>query len=458
MLNDAKKIHVVGIGGIGVSAIAKLLVKTGCTVSGSDLQDSEIAQEAARAGVKIAIGHQANQVGDAEALIYSEAVPRDNSERVAAREKGVPEYSGAEALAEITKGKRLIAIAGTNGKSTTTALVGLLLEAAGFDPTVIVGSKVPNFELGNVRVGKSAWFVLEADEYQSKFLQLAPEIAVVTNIEEDHLDYFHDLAHIRATFEAFLNRVEKKGTIILNADDPESVEDIARYRRMKTFGIQNAADYSAKNIAVRAGRQWFEMWKSDVVVGEFSLQIPGRFNIMNTLAALAAAFEVGVSVEVARAVLEKFYGIWRRFERVGEYNGATVISDYGHHPSAIRGTLAAAREFYPGHRIVLVFQPHQHHRTQALFKQFVDSFAGADVLVLADVYHVPGRDENEEVGSENLANSARAIGKPQEVHYIGDLKKTEALVRKLSKPEEIIICMGAGDIDVVARNLVIRNK
>lgn len=453
MFNGAKKIHVVGVGGIGVSAIAKLLAKTGCTVSGSDLHNSEIAQEAAAAGVKVMIGHQKDHLGDAEALIYSEAVPRDNPERVAAREKDRPEYSGAEALAEITKGKRLIAIAGTNGKSTTTALVGLLLESAGLDPTVIVGSKVPNFSLGNVRVGKSEWFVLEADEYQSKFLQLAPEFAVVTNIEEDHLDYFHDLAHIRETFGVFLNRVAKKGTVILNADDPQSVEDIARYRRMKTFGIQNAADYLAKNLVVRDGRQQFEVWKGDLLVGEFSLSIPGRFNVMNALAALAVAFEVGVPVDVAQGVLKKFSGIWRRFERVGEYNGATIISDYGHHPSAILGTLAAVREFYPGKRIVLVFQPHQHHRTQALFKQFVESFSGTDVLVLADVYHVPGRDENEEVGSENLAKSARASGKPAEVHYTGNLQKTEAFVRDLAKPGDIVICMGAGDIDVVARRL-----
>lgn len=457
-LFEAKKIHCIGIGGIGISAIAKLLVAHGKRVSGSDAVDSEIMREAAEAGARTVVGHAAKNIGEAEIVIYSEAILEDNPERVEARHRGILELSGAEALAQITDGKRLIAVAGTNGKSTTTALLGLLLEAGGFDPTVIVGSKVASFPLGNVRVGKSDWFVLEADEYRAKFLNLRPEIAVVTNIEEDHLDYFRDLEHIRETFQGFLNRVREGGRIFLNADDESSINDLEHRREFMTFGAVGAANYLAKNIEVREGRQWFQLCRSgehEQMVGEFSLRIPGRFNVMNAIAALAVALELGVSVDVCQAVLENFLGIWRRFERVGEKDGAIVISDYGHHPSAVASTLQAAREFYPDRRIVLVFQPHHHHRTKALFADFVKSFAAADVLVLSEIYAVRGRETGADEGdAQTLVRAVREFGKPSDVHYGGSLAETEKLVRALAKPNDLIIFMGAGDIDILSRRLV----
>ncbi len=455
---EANKIHCIGIGGIGISAIAKLLVVQGKRVTGSDAVDSALVREVAQVDVHTMIGHRRENVGDAEIVIYSEAVPRDNPERVEARSQNLPELSGAEALAELTKNKRLIAVSGTNGKSTVTALVGLLLEAGGLDPTVIVGSKVRNFSLGNVRVGRGAWFVLEADEYQGKFLHYTPEIAVVTNIEEDHLDYFRDLEHIRETYQAFLDRVRSNGRIVLNADDDRCMNDLRHDRASTTFGAVGPADYLARHIEVREGRQWFRLLRRaahEEVVGEFSLQIPGRFNVMNALAALSVALPLGVGVDVAQAVLEGFPGIWRRFERVGEFGGAVVISDYGHHPTAVRGTVEAARDFYPDRRIVLIFQPHHHHRTKALFNDFVKSFAAADVVILPEIYSVRGREEARgEVSSQDLARAVREAGKVRDVHYGGTLDETDKLVKAMVRPGDLLLFMGAGDVDSLARRLV----
>ncbi len=468
-LKEAQRIHCVGIGGIGISAIAKLLVVWGKKVSGSDAVHSEIVHEARMAGIRIMLGHNASNGGDAEVIIYSEAVPANNPERRAARERGILELSGAEALAQLTEGKRLIAIAGTNGKSTTTALLGLLLEAGGFDPTVIVGSKVKNFPLGNVRVGSSDWFVLEADEYQAKFLNLKPEIAVVTNIEEDHLDFYRDLDHIRETFGKFLERVEKNGKIFLNGDDVVSMSDLAHDRRgadtpleargaggsYVIYGFDGAADYAAHDLEVREGRQWFRVVHKGKHIGDFSLRVPGKFNVSNALAAMSVALELGVGVDVCQAVLESFTGIWRRFEIVGEREGALIISDYGHHPTAIRETLAGARSFYPDRRLVLVFQPHHHHRTKALFHDFVKSFAGADVLVLPEIYAVRGREKStDEVSSQDLVAAVRKEGTPPEVYYGGTLEETERLVTTLIKKGDVAIFMGAGNIDSLTRHMI----
>lgn len=458
-IDKAQKIHCLGIGGIGISAIAKLLIENGKEISGSDAVDSEILREAEAAGVQVVVGHNAkNLPKEAELLIYSEAVPENNPEREEARRRGIPEISGARALAKLTRGKRLVAVSGTNGKSTTTALIGLLLEAGGFDPTVFVGSKVQSFPLGNVRKGRGEWFVLEADEYRAKFLNFTPEIAVLTNIEEDHLDYFQDLGHIRDTYQVFLERVRPDGRIFINADDDVCMNDLEHGREMVTYGLNGPADYLARDIEVREGWQWFKILRTahhEEMIGEFSLAVPGKFNVMNALAALSVALELGVSVDVCQKVLEEFSGIWRRFERVGEKDGALVISDYAHHPTAIRETLQAAREFYPDRRVVLVFQPHHHHRTKALFRNFVSSFSKADVLILSKIYKVQGREEaTRGVSSQDLAQAVKDAGKVNEVYYAGDLEETEKLVREQMKPGDLILITGAGSIDILARKLL----
>jgi len=447
-LFEAKKIHCIGIGGIGISAIAKLLVFQGKKVTGSDAADSEIVQEAKVAGVEIMIGHRAENIAnDVEAVIYSEAVPEDNPERVWAKEKGISEFAGAEALAELTRGKRLIAVTGTNGKSTTTAILGLLLEAGGMDPTVLVGSKVKHFPLGNVRPGKGEWFVLEADEYKAKFLNLEPEIAVVTNIETDHLDFFRDFKHIKEVYQEFFKRV--KARLFLNADDLIMMNELKHSQETTTFGIQNLADYFIEDTSIKDSKQIFEIRGH----GEFKISLPGRFNVMNATAALAVALELGVPEDICRKTLEEFPGIWRRFERVGEKNGALIVSDYAHHPTAVSLTIIGAKRFYPRRRLVIVFQPHHTHRLEALFDDFAKSFKGADVVVICETYFVRGREEIKV--TKTAKDLADAISNPNnKVFYGENLEKTGQIVREQIKEGDVVIFMGAGDIDSLARGLI----
>lgn len=474
-LEKLKKIHAIGVGGIGVSALAKYFALSGVRVSGSDSFESEVARQCLELGIKISFGHKAeNILKDLDFVFYSDAVPEGNPERLAARALGIPEISYAALLGELSKTKTTIAISGTNGKSTTTAMVGLILERAGYDPTVIVGSKVPGFKYGNLRVGKSEWLVVEADEYRAHLLELTPAHALITNIEEDHLDYYKDLNHIKETFFKFSNQVDNEGNLIINADDPASIE-VAEKRLGKegfdaqkvSFGISSPADYLAKNVAVRAGEQGFDLRRNlfgEENMGKIVLAVPGRFNLMNALGAAALCLSLGVSFETIKTALADFKGIWRRFERVGILRGKwlgedapIIISDYAHHPTAVAGTLQAAREFYPGKRIVAVFQPHQHNRTKKLFDTFVASFAGADVLILPEIYDVPGREESEDqdVSSKDLIAAVREKGLVPDARYGGGLEEAEALVREISQAGDIILIMGAGDIDKVARRLVL---
>lgn len=461
-LNSIKKIYAIGIGGIGVSALAKYFAFSGAEVSGSDSHDSEIVREAAEVGIKIFLGHRAENVSRrADFVFYSDAVPEDNPERVRTRELGILEISYARTLGELSKTKKTIAISGTNGKSTTTAIVGLILARAGWDPTVIVGSKVPGFKYGNLRFGKSDWLVVEADEYRAHLLELSPSHAIITNIEEDHLDYYRDLAHIKETFSQFANKMGKEGNLIINADDLGSAE--IKSAQKVTFGVNLPADYVARNISVNAGEQSFDVWRKEENLGRIVLAVPGRFNLMNALSATALCLSLGISFETIKETLAEFKGIWRRFEIVGKIkskdwpdeNAPVVISDYGHHPTAVAGTLQATREFYPGKRIMAVFQPHQHNRTKKLFDSFVRSLAGADVLILPEIYDVPGREESEDqdVSSKDLVAAVKEKGLVPDARYGGNLEETEALVRSIAQTGDVILIMGAGDIDKVARTL-----
>lgn len=463
-----KKIHFIGAGGIGVSAVVKLALREGKTVTASDIAESEITVELQKRGVSLFVGHQAKNIApDTSLVIYSSAVPENNVERMEARRLGIAQLSYFEFLGEYSRDKFTIAVSGTNGKSTTTALLGLILEAAGFDPTVIVGSKVFSFPDGNLRCGKSKYFVVEGCEHMANMLKLHPRVIVLTNIEEDHLDFYRDLAHIRLTFQQYIERLPKNGKLILNADDRVSFFELEPRTPTVTYGLSNSADYLAKNIAVHSGEQKFDILKTggrEHLLPGFKLRIPGKFNIYNALAAAACALELGVSEEVIKKMLADFGGIWRRFEIVGRRDGALVVSDYGHHPSAIRGTLEAAREFYPGRRIVLVFEPHQRHRTKSLFKEFVVSFDNADILILSEIYDVAGREKarDSDVNSAKLAGAVlardKSRGLSREVFYAKDLNEARVLVTRLLKPGDLVICMGAGNINLLARSLVLKSK
>lgn len=457
-LREAKNIHCVGAGGIGLSALAKYLVAQGKTVTGSDLVPSAITAGLAEHGVAMGYGQTGPLPKGTELIIYSEAAPFANPERVTGRDLNLPEMSYAEALGAVSRDKRTIAVSGSNGKSTTTALIGLILEAAGFDPTVVVGSKVPGFPLGNLRIGESDWLVVEADDYQAHLLQLRPEVIVLTNIEEEHLDYFTDLDHIIRTFQSFVDSLPEDGTLIVNADDEVSFDDLHHHPQTVTYGLDEPADYNAKDIKIGAGEQSFAVVRSveDEMVGRISLQVPGRFNISNALAAISCALSLGVPIDVIKETLASFTGIWRRFERLGEWDGATVISDYGHHPTAVRLTIAAAREFYPDRRLVLVYQPHQRHRTRALLRDFSAAFDGVDLLILSDIYDVAGREDaaDAEVTSALLAEAIAARPESPRPLLGGDLRHTEDMLRANVAPGDVVIVMGAGNIDSLSRNLI----
>ncbi|MEY4722572.1 MAG: hypothetical protein RLZZ324_85, partial [Candidatus Parcubacteria bacterium] len=355
-----------------------------------------------------------------------------------------------------------ICVSGTNGKSTTTAMLGLILERAGLDPTVIVGSKVATFPDGNLRLGRSDLLVLEACEHQAHFLHYHPWIIVLTNIEEDHLDFYRDIGHIRETFQEYVKKLPAGGALVLNADDPVSMQ-LARPDLFSTYGRTPDADHVVGDIEVKDGAQRFTVTAHEAE-HHFSIGVPGNFNVMNAAAAISGALMVGatrsVEMEDIQAALRDFNGIWRRFERIGESGGALVISDYGHHPSAVAGTLQAARAFYPGRRIVLAFQPHHRNRTRRLFEEFVSSFDGADVLLLPEIYDVAGRDSEEdaEVSSAQLVDAVRARdasrGVERDVAFTGSLHDTLEEIRARKKAGDIVLLMGAGNIYTLAHDLV----
>jgi len=436
MFEGIQHIHAIGASGIGMSAAVGWLRAQGKTVTESDLHLS---------------GHAPENVGEkTDLVLYSAAVPDRNVERVEARARGIPEMSYAEFLGEMTKGYSSIVVCGTNGKSTTTAMLGLMLEAAGYDPTVIVGSLVPGFGMKNLRVGQGRFFVVEGCEYKANILHLNPEMAVVTNIEEDHLDFFRDIDHIRDTFQTFVDKLKGKGLCVWNADDPESRK--LTIDRGVTFAMQSKGDYQGRDRKTEAGSQSVE-----IDAGKLTLKIPGAFNVMNALAATAAAMELGVPFETCARVVASFTGIWRRFERVGVWNGADVISDYGHHPTAIRGTIEAAREFFPNRRIVLCFQPHQHSRTKELLDGFVETIAGADHIVVSEIYKVVGRTEKEEkeVSSHDIVDGVKKHDSAKDIRYAADLSAAESILRDIVQAGDVLLIQGAGDVDSLARKLAI---
>lgn len=442
MLEGIQTIHFVGAGGIGMSAAAKWCQSKGRAVSGSDRASSAITDDLDRMGIAIRIGHDATNLPvGVQLVVYSPAVQETNVERVRARELGARELSYPQFLGAMSRDYSTIAVSGTNGKSTTTAMLALMLEAAGYDPTVIVGSLVPSFPLGNLRVGNGRFFVVEACEYRANMLEISPEMIVLTNIEADHLDFYRDVDHIRETFQAFVDKLKGKGLTVWNKDDAQSNRLVVD--RGVTYGFDGSSDYVGLSRSTVDGVQTVETNQ-----GTLKLNVPGAFNAMNALAATSAAMELGVPFETCARVLSSFAGIWRRFERVGQFNGAEVISDYGHHPTAIKGTIQAAREFFPGRRIVLCFQPHQHSRTAELFDEFVDAIKTADETVVAEIYGVAGRTEAETVSSRDL------VAKIAGARYAAGAEESEATLRDIVRDGDVVVVQGAGDIDAVARRLV----
>lgn len=468
-LHTARNAHLIGIGGIGVSALARWLSALGKNVSGCDAIASKITNSLSNASIPIVLGHNSDHIKEfkPDIIIASPAVPEDNPEVLEAKKAGIPVLSYPEALGVLSNPLETIAICGTNGKSTTTALVGLALIKGGIDPTVLVGSIIKEIS-GNFRKGDSNIAVIEACEYKRAFLQYAPQNIIIANIEAEHLDYFKSLEDVISAFKEFTLRIKPKGTVIANGDDQnikKVLSEISAKRpdiKIIRFGKGENCDVRFSNITAKKEKTYFDAVSLRNKAKTFCLQIPGEFNVYNAAAALAAAEVYGVSFEITSKILDEFAGIWRRFERVGEYKEAIIISDYAHHPTAVEKTLLAARSIFPKRRIVAVFQPHQHNRTRMLFDDFVKCFDAADVVILPEIYKVLGRigEEDKKISSSDLASAIKdrdgEKGVSREILFAKDLKEAEYLIKKHTQRNDCVLIMGAGDIGDLPERIVLK--
>jgi UDP-N-acetylmuramate--alanine ligase len=441
-----RRIHFVGAGGVGMSGLAEiLLLSTPLTISGCDRERGENTDRLEGLGAKILLGHDPAHLADVDLVVISSAVDDSNPEVAAARERGIPVIRRAQMLGQIMRLKQGIAIAGTHGKTTTTSLVGMVLTEAGFDPTIVVGGRVRILGT-NARLGRGDFLVAEADEYDRSFLELTPDVAVITNVEADHLDCYRDLADIVDAFVLFANAVPFYGAVIACLDDPGVGAVLPRVeKRIVTYGESPQAHLRARNIALEASGTRFEAWDSETgLLGEVRLPLPGRHNVANALAAIAVGRELLIPfAEIARA-LAGFTGVVRRFETKGERNGVLVVDDYAHHPTELAATLSAARQVYPERRLVACFQPHLYSRTRDFATEFGRALLGADVAVVTDVY--PSREKPlPGVTGQLVVQAAKEAGHRNLV-YVADKKKVGERLEKLLRSGDLLLTLGAGDV------------
>jgi UDP-N-acetylmuramate--alanine ligase len=448
-------IHFVGIGGIGMSGIAELLLNLGYQVSGSDLRLSDTTERLTAAGATIRSGHAVSNIPeDARVVVVSSAVRPDNEEVVEAHRRKIPVIPRAEMLAELMRMKYGIAIAGTHGKTTTTSMVATVLAAAGWDPTAVVGGKLNSLG-SNAKLGSGDFLVAEADESDGSFVKLSPTVAVVTNIDPEHLDYYSGIGQIKETFLHFLNKVPFYGFSVLCVDHPNVLELIPSLEKTYvTYGFSHQADYRADGVVPEGMVNRFRVLRRGEFLGEISLTAAGRHNVSNALAAVTVASELGISFDRIREGLADYRGVHRRFQVKGERDGVTVVDDYGHHPAEIRATLSTAREVWPDRRIVVGFQPHRYSRTNALFQEFVSAFHEADLLLVFDVYPA-GEEPIPGASGERLCEAIRDHGH-KAVFYAGKASEAAADVLPRLRPGDIFLIMGAGDVWKLADVVVSR--
>jgi UDP-N-acetylmuramate--alanine ligase len=455
MYRKGLSIHFVGIGGIGMSGIAELLLNLGYVVSGSDLRKSDTTDRLESFGATIRTGHAAENVpADGHVVVTSSAVAADNPEVREAHRRKIPVIPRAEMLAELMRMKYGIAIAGTHGKTTTTSMVATILASAGWDPTAVVGGKLNSLG-SNAKLGQGEFLVAEADESDGSFLKLSPTVAVVTNIDAEHLDFYSGIDQIKETFLSFVNKVPFYGFSVLCVDHP-NVQDLlpSVEKTFVTYGFSAHADYRAEGVVPGNMGNRFRIVRRGETLGEVSLMAPGRHNVSNALAAAAVASELGVPFEGIRQGLADYRGVARRFQVKGERDGATVIDDYGHHPAEIRATLAAAREVWPDRRIVVGFQPHRYTRTQALFREFLSAFNDANDLFVFDVY-AAGEQPVEGATGERLCEAIREHGH-KAARYGGKATEATEAVAAALRPGDIFMTMGAGDVWKLGESLLHR--
>ena len=447
----AAHVHFVGIGGIGMSGIAEVLLNQGYKVSGSDLKASDITRRLERQGATIFEGHRAENLVQADVVVISSAVRKDNPEVVTARQRKIPVIPRAEMLAELMRLKYAVAVAGSHGKTTTTSMVATVLSAAGLDPTAVVGGKV-NVLDSNARLGQSELMVVEADESDGSFLHLHPSISVVTNIDPEHMDHYGTLDNLKDAFTAFCNRVPFYGLNVLCLDSPNVQSLLPRIeKRFVTYGSSHMADYRLEGIRLEGFTTRFEAFRRDEPLGEFRVRMVGAHNALNALAVIAVAEEMDIPLDVVRSSLAEFGGVQRRFTVRGEVAGVTVVDDYGHHPTEVQATLAGARRAF-GKRLVVAFQPHRYTRTHDLLKEFATSFNDSDVLFVTSVY-AAGEERIPGATGDVLAEAVRTHGH-RDVTFVEkrvDVAKT--LLPRL-REGDIVLTLGAGDITQVGPELV----
>ena len=447
---DIGPVHFVGIGGIGMSGIAEVLVNLGYTVTGSDVADSANVKRLRDKGIKVAIGHKADNIDGADVVVVSSAIKQDNPELVAARAKRLPVVRRAEMLAELMRLKSCVAIAGTHGKTTTTSMVAALLDAGGLDPTVINGGIINAYGT-NARLGAGEWMVVEADESDGTFLKLPADIAIVTNVDAEHLDHFKTFQNVQDAFVAFMENVPFYGFVVMCTDHPIVQRLVGRVvdRRIITYGENPQADVRLVDLDHAGGKSHFAVLFRDRdgkdvhAIRKLELPMPGRHNALNATSAIAVARELKIPDEKIRKALANFGGVKRRFTRVGEWNGATIIDDYGHHPVEIAAVLRAARESTKG-QVIAVVQPHRYTRLKTLFEPFSTCFNDADAVIVAHVYPA-GEAPIEGADRDHLVAAIRARGHRQVIPLDGP-EQLAGIVKGLAKPGDYVVCLGAGSI------------
>lgn len=451
MYSNIKRIHLIGVGGIGMSGIAELLLRNGYSVSGSDLKDSELCQTLNRIGVTVFTGHSASNIEGADLVVYSSAVTQKNPEFAAAQLKEIPCIPRAEMLAELMRLKYGIAVAGAHGKTTTTSMIALALTQGKLDPTIVVGGRMDNFGGTNARLGSGDFMVVEADESDGSFNKLTPAIAVVTNMDREHMDHYETMAKLKKAFLSFVNKVPFYGLSVICGDDPYLKMLLSKItRRKKTYGFSKENNYqivdyqpssTGTHCVIRMGTESFTL----------KLQVPGRHNALNALAALVVSDELSIPRPITLEALYAFQGVQRRFQKKGELKGVTFIDDYAHHPTEILATLKAARERFPQSKIRVVFQPHRFSRTEDLFDQFTTCFKHCDSLAITDIY-AAGEVEISGVNGSALANTIAQVAQQDAFHVTKPIHAIEGFLDK-SSPGDIIMTLGAGDLPSVYKSL-----
>jgi UDP-N-acetylmuramate--alanine ligase len=442
LFRKSEKMHFLGIGGIGMSGIAEILINLGYKVSGSDIKESEITRRLASLGATIFIGHNSSNINDYNVVVTSTAINPNNPEIIEAKKRRIPIIHRSEMLAELVRLKHGIGVAGTHGKTTTSSMLSYILYRGGINPTAIIGGKVLNFD-SNARTGEGEYIVFEADESDGSFLRLLPTIAVVTNIDADHMDYYKYFEGLKDAFLKYVNNVPFYGYSVLCRDDQVVAELLPKIERpYVTYGFSDNADFRANNIKCFPDKTAYDCYFKKDLLGEVEIELLGNHNVLNSLAVITVALELGLDFEVIKAGLKEFKGVGRRIQKIGEEKGITVFDDYGHHPTEIKATLQAIKNM--DRRMVVLFQPHRYTRTQLLWDDFGTAFGNADIVMLTEIY--PAGEEPIEGVSSNLIKDSIEKHDGKKVNIISDLEDIPDLVLKTVKKGDIVLTLGAGDI------------